>query len=159
MQTAKDALAAMGLDLNEVLTMDESLRTRPQKRDGRICVCGHGVTKHTVYPNGKVYCKPSKMECPCKNVRPVIDVEDTRPFLRRTEGGGSEHALTRGLAALAASEKEAHWIIDLVCDTCGEYDESIQPVPTTADGRVAGGVGATGHDRLLCRACRIGVAE
>lgn len=156
MQSAKDALAAMGLDLNEVMDVDSVLRARPQKRDGRICICGHGITKHTVFPNGKVMCKPSKMECPCKTVRAVIDAEDTRPFLRRTQGGGSEHALTRGLAALAMSEKEAHWIIDLVCDNCGEFNESIVPVPVTADGRVSGLTEATGYDRLLCPSCRIG---
>ena len=153
---AKDALAAMGLNLDDVLEVDSTLRTRPQKRDGRICICGHGLTKHTDYGGGRVSCKPSKMFCPCKQVRAVIDAEDTRPFLRRTQGGGSEHALTRGLAALAASGKEAHWLVDLVCDNCGEFSESIVPVPVTADGRVSGMNDATGYDRLLCPSCRVG---
>lgn len=155
MQTAKDALSAMGLNLDDVLEMDSALRTRPSVRDGRICICGHGVSKHTVYPNGKVLCKPSKMQCPCKNVRAVIDAEDTRPFLRRTVGAGSMHAFTRGLAVLAASGKEAHWIIDLVCDDCGEFDNNIQPVPVTADGRVSSSTDATGYDKFLCPSCRV----
>lgn len=156
MQDAKNALAAMGLDLNEVLDMDNTLRSRPAVRDGRICICGHGVSKHTQYPGDRVRCKPSKMECPCRQVRAVIDVEDTRPFLRRTQGAGSEHALTRGLAALAQSGKEAHWLIDLVCDKCGEFSENIVPVPVTGDGRVSGGTEATGYDMMLCTTCRIG---
>jgi hypothetical protein len=102
MEPAKDALAAMGMDLNEVLEIDSVLRTRPAKRDGRICLCGHGLSKHQDL-GGYILCKPSKMDCPCKKIRAVIDTDDTRPFLRRTSGAGPLHALSRGLAALAQS--------------------------------------------------------
>ena len=152
MSSAKDALAAMGLDVENVLEIDNVLRTRPQVRDGRICLCGHGVTKHTVAANGAVLCKPSKMTCPCRKVRAVIDAEDARPFLRRTQGAGPMHALSRGLAALAQSGKDAQWIIDLVCDRCGEYNESLIPVPVTQQGQAT--TEATGFDALLCPTCR-----
>lgn len=157
MKPAGDALAALGMSLEEVLDMDSVLRTRPPIRDGRICICGHAVSKHTSLPNGKIMCKPSKMDCPCHEVRAVIDVEDTRPFLRRTQGGGSMHALSRGLAALATSGKGAQWIIDLECDNCHEFSESLTPVPVTGDGRVSGGSEPTGYDRMLCLDCRTGV--
>lgn len=151
MSSASDALAAMGMNTDEVLEVDSVLRTRPAKRDGRICICGHGVMKHTEIA-GVVNCKPSKMDCPCKKVRPVIDAEDTRPFLRKTQGGGPMHALTRGLAALAESGKDAEWIIDLVCDRCGVESSSLIPVPVTKDGRLV--LEPTGYDKLLCQSCR-----
>lgn len=152
MSSAVDALAALGMSAEEVTKIDSVLRTRPQKRDGRICLCGHGVTKHYVNELGIVSCKPSKMDCPCKKVRPVIDAEDTRPFLRRTQGPGPYHALTRGLAALAESGKSADWIIELECDRCNQKTDNLSPVPVTSNGFAASE--ATGYDALLCFPCR-----
>lgn len=151
MSSAAEALAAMGMTTEEVSAIDSALRTRPQKRDGRICLCGHGVTKHLV-TDGIVTCKPSKMDCPCKKVRPVIDAEDTRPFLRRTQGSGPRHALSRGLAALAESGKDANWIIDLTCDRCMVSTPNLVPVPVTPTGFATSE--ATGYDALLCPTCR-----
>jgi hypothetical protein len=149
--TASAALAALGMDLEEVVEMDSVLRTRPAQRDGRICLCGHGIMKHSEF-GGHVNCKPSKMDCPCKRIRPVIDVEDTRPFLRKTQGAGPMHALARGLAALAVSGKEAEWIVDLVCDRCEEESSILYPVPVTQSGFAS--TEATGYDALLCPTCR-----
>jgi hypothetical protein len=151
MSSAAEALAALGMTTEQVTKIDEVLRTRPQKRDGRICLCGHGVTKHLV-SDGFVTCKPSKMDCPCKKVRPVIDAEDTRPFLRRTQGAGPMHALSRGLAALAVSGKNANWIIDLKCDRCNAETNNLVPVPVTATGFAVSE--PTGYDALLCVKCR-----
>lgn len=152
MSSASDALAAIGMDATKVLEIDAVLRTRPAVRDGRICLCGHGVAKHLVLDNGAVSCTPSKMKCPCKNLRPVLDAEDTRPFLRKTQGSGPEHALARGIAALSEGGKEADWIIDLVCDRCQEPNGVLIPTPVTKDGRIA--QEATGYDALLCQTCR-----
>lgn len=149
MTTAREALLALGLDADEVMSVDESLRDRPAVRDGRICLCGHGVTRHNKETG---YCLPSKMGCPCMKLRPVIDTEDTRPFMRKTQGMGSLHALSRGLAAVAMKGKEAHWIIELVCDKCGEFNDSIIPVPVSKQGVVMNE--ATGLDFLLCPNCR-----
>lgn len=154
MEPAKDALAAMGMDLNEVLEIDSVLRTRPAKRDGRICLCGHGLSKHQDL-GGYILCKPSKMDCPCKKIRAVIDTDDTRPFLRRTSGAGPLHALSRGLAALAQSGKSAQWIVELVCDKCGEHSDQIVPVPVTQNGYASDE--PTGYDLLLCQTCREGL--
>lgn len=151
MSTAADAFGMLGLDLDDVLEMDSELRTRPAARDGRICLCGHGMIKHEIIA-GIVSCKPSKMHCPCKNARCVLDVEDTRPFLRKTAGGGSMHALSRGLASLVASGKSANWTIELVCDRCKEKSGSLLPVPVTQSGIAV--VDPTGYDALLCQECR-----
>jgi hypothetical protein len=147
----KDPLSALGMDVDEVIAIDSTLRTRPAERDGRVCLCGHSLTKHTEV-GGIVMCKPSKMDCPCKKARAVIDAEDTRPFLRKTQGAGPMHALSRGLAALIQSGKEAEWIIDLVCDKCKKSNDNLSPVPVTKDGRSS--EMATGYDALLCPKCR-----
>lgn len=154
MESAKSALEALGMDMDEVLGIDEGLRVRPSHRDGRICLCGHGLSRHTLV-DGIVSCVPSKMSCPCRNIRAVLDVEDTRPFLRKTQGPGPEHALSRGLAVLAASGKEGHWIIDLECDKCGEHSDRLSPVCVTATGVMVRM--PTGYDALLCPTCRMGV--
>jgi len=148
-----DALSAMGLSLDEVMEADSELRTRPATRDGRICICGHSMTKHKFDKFIGVHtCKPSKMDCPCKAPRPVLEAEDTRPFLRRTQGSGAMHALSRGLAALITSGKSAEWTIDMICDGCKDPSDSLVPVPVTKDGIAKSE--ATGYDMLLCPDCR-----
>jgi hypothetical protein len=119
-------------------------------RDGRVCACGHPMARHTFF-SGMVYCKPSKMDCLCKNARAVLEAEDVRDFLRKTVGPGPLHALGRGI--LASTEK-GHWIrwtIDMVCDRC-KTPGSVAPVPVTQHGILS--QEATGYDALLCRTCR-----
>ena len=143
-------LEAIGIDLEEVLRVDKSLSTR-KIMDGRICLCGHSTARHTEVA-GRTFCKPSKMDCPCKKERLVLEADTTRPFLRKTEGGGAMHALTRGLGVLLEQGKSAEWLIDLVCDRCGADDVPVSPVPVTQSG-IASTV-ATGYDALLCQNCR-----
>lgn len=142
------ALEAMGLSADRVIETDNALKQRGT-RDGRICMCGHGLAKHNLETG---LCKPSAMDCPCRNPRPVIDVEDTRVFLRRTVGGGELHALARGLGALSALGKSFEWLIDLKCDRCKAVDEVVTPVPVTATGFAT--TYPTGYDAFLCRPCR-----
>lgn len=145
-----DALKAVGIDLEEAIKMDTTLSTR-KTRDDRICLCGHGKTRHTEVA-GMTFCKPSKMECPCKKERLVLSVDTTRPFMRKTEGGGPMHALIRGLSALINQGKSAEWIVELKCDRCGADDVVVSPVPVTQNGIAS--VEATGYDALLCQGCR-----
>jgi hypothetical protein len=145
-----DALKAVGIDLEEAVKMDATLSTR-KTRDDRVCLCGHGKTRHTEVA-GMTFCKPSKMECPCKKERLVLSVESTRPFMRKTEGGGAMHALIRGLSVLINQGKTAEWIVDLRCDRCGADDVVVAPVPVTQNGVAS--VEATGYDALLCQGCR-----
>jgi hypothetical protein len=146
---ARKALEMMGLSVDEML--EEDVIKRPKYTDSRICLCGHAVARHTA-TNGFVYCKPSKMECPCKNVRPVLETDDTRKFLRKTEGGGKLHALSLGMLQILRLGKSVKWIVDLKCDRCGSEDDQVVPVPVTQTGRPTNY--ATGYDALLCRACR-----
>jgi hypothetical protein len=153
---AEEALEAMGISLEDMEETERKLHEQGVRRyrssDSRICACGHGVSRHTVI-NGVVYCKPSRMECPCKNCRPVIEVDDTRKFLFRTNGAGPLHALTMGMFASAKSGKNVKWIIDLKCDRCGEQTGTVVPVPVTQNGVAT--TYPTGYDALLCPKCRV----
>lgn len=152
MQTPEELLASMGITMAEAEEASDAARVKPGgDRDGRICVCGHAVARHTV-TNGAVYCKPTRMECPCKKVRAVIEVDDTRPFLRRTAGSGAMHALSLGLVGLAQKGRGAKWLIELKCDRCGAEDANVVPAAVTANG--VGVSYPTGYDVLLCPSCR-----
>jgi hypothetical protein len=149
MSSAKDALEAMGISAEEAIAADENLKERKQ-RDSRICLCGHAVNRHLV-SSGSVLCTPSRMVCPCKNIRPVLEVDDIRMFLRKTTGPGVEHALVRGMAALAKDGKSARWIEEVACDRCHTTEGRITAVPITAGKTVA--YEATGFNALLCESC------
>jgi hypothetical protein len=153
--SAQDALAMMGLTTEDVDDADaELLEKKKHGVDRQICACGHAMSRHTVV-HGAVFCKPARMECPCKHVRPVIETEDTRMFIRKTDGAGSAHALSRGIRAAAEKGKSVAWIVDLVCDRCGTANNRVVPVPVTQNGHATSH--ATGYDALLCPECRIEV--
>lgn len=146
-------LEAMGLSIEEVLEVDQKLinDTKRGKRDRRICVCGHPMTRHTEY-SGILSCKPTAMQCPCKKMRPVLEADDVRPFLRKTEGSGAMHALTRGIASAVSTSKKVEWIVDVVCDRCQSTNGGVVPAAVTQTGRLS--PSATGFDVLLCGKCR-----
>jgi len=156
-ESALAALEAMGLSVEEVQQAEqemlESLGGRRYRThvDPRICICGHPVGRHTI-AEGMVFCKPSRMECPCKKCRPVVEVDDVRKFLRKTSGAGPLHALTLGIKKLAQDGKNVKWIVELVCDRCGAEGVPVSPTPVTQRGFAA--QHATGYDALLCEKCR-----
>lgn len=155
--SALDALAWMGLTPEDIDKADVELaeqRKNIADRDRHVCACGHGMARHTVV-NGIVMCKPARMECPCKRTRPVLLVQDTRMFIRKTEGGGAAHALSRGIRESITKGKAVEWLIDRVCDRCGEDTDSLVPVPVTQGGTAVSR--ATGYDALLCPECRVEV--
>jgi hypothetical protein len=93
-QSAIDALAMTGIELEELQDVGAALLKEAPK-DSRVCICGHSMNKHTAI-NGYVLCKPSRMACPCKAVRPVLTSTNVRPFMRKSLGSGSAHALMQG---------------------------------------------------------------
>ena len=148
------AMAVLGVSLEEI---EEATEIRREKgpRDQRICVCGHAIHKHTIVEGrGQVVCKPSAMHCPCKNARPVLKTNDTRCFLRKTEGPGAEHALSRGMAEALKRGKSFEWIVPIVCDRCQQPADRIIPTPI---GQGTTGVykknEASALNALLCREC------
>lgn len=153
LKNTKNILESMGMSIDEVEAANEEIvsQGRRPETDRRVCLCGHGMGRHTII-NGLVFCKPSRMECPCKKARPVLEVEDVRKFLRVTRGGGPLHALIQGLLQHSKGGKDAKWITDLLCDRCGKDDGNVVPVPVTQRGFATDS--ATGYDALLCRECR-----
>lgn len=155
--SALDALLKMGLTPEDIDRADVELAERRKANDAvnrHVCACGHAMGRHTVV-NGIVMCKPARMECPCKRARPVLLAQDTRLFIRKTEGGGAAHALSRGIRESLTKDKAVEWLIDLACDRCGEETDSIIPVPVTQNGTAVSR--ATGYDALLCSDCRVEV--
>ncbi len=149
----KDPFEFVDFSYGDVVEAEAKLsRQKRLDRDNRICVCGHPVGRHeTSYG---VYCKPSKMECPCKKLRPVLSVGDVRCFLRKTSGAGQFHALGLGLKTAYDRGFAVDWLIEQKCDRCGN-DGAVSPVPVTATGLIVSE--ATGFDVLLCKNCRLGV--
>lgn len=146
-----DAFAFLDFDYEDVAAAEHELGKRPGNgRDRRICLCGHPVGRHTMV-SGITFCKPSRMECPCKAQRLVLESEDTRVFLRKTEGSGALHALGRGLKAAKDAGKKVTWIVEMKCDRC-QKDGPVSPVAVTQRGVLVSS--ATGYDALLCKKCR-----
>jgi len=74
-------------------------------------------------------------------------------FLRKTEGAGAMHALSRGIYAAIEAGRSVEWIVDLVCDKCNAQGKRVVPVPVTQNGFISDY--ATGFDALLCDDCRV----
>ena len=155
--SAEEALAMIGLTADDVDEADVALAEQRKINasiNRHVCACGHAMSRHTVV-HGIVMCKPARMECPCKRSRPVLLAQDTRLFIRKTEGGGAAHALSRGIRESMAKGKSVEWLIDLVCDRCGRDTVSVTPVPVSQQGTAR--PYATGYDALLCSDCRVEV--
>jgi len=144
------AFSFFDFSIDEAEKADRELLTRPVERDGRICACGHPMARHTNL-GGIVLCKPTRMECPCKNTRPVLDCSDVRGFLRKTAGAGPMHALGRGVQASLSKNVDVKWIVEMRCDRC-KTEGPVSPVPVTKSGISVDY--ATGFDALLCASCR-----
>lgn len=151
--TTNDPFAFLDFSQQEAQEADEQLKKPRSNRDSRICACGHPMGRHTNL-SGMTYCKPTRMECPCKHPKPVLEASDVRPFLRKTNGAGPMHALGRGLAAAAAKDVEVRWLIEMRCDRC-KAEGPVSPVPVTQRGIAV--TEATGFDAFLCADCRTAI--
>lgn len=126
------------------------------ERDGRICLCGHPMSRHT-FVNGGSTCSPSRLVCKCRHSRPVLETSDTRVFLRKTRGVGSGHALSQGILA-AKGKHEITWLIEMKCDKCGA-DGKVSPVVVSERGIILTNFDTNDDrqprfDQLLCQNCR-----
>lgn len=154
-QSAIDALAMTGIELEELQDVGAALLKEPPK-DSRVCICGHSMNKHAVI-NGYVSCKPSRMSCPCKAVRPVLTSTNVRPFMRKSLGSGSAHALMQGFRKAIELDAEISWIEPPTCDyqkngsKCGST-EQVVPCLVTQNGFYT--TEPTGYDVFLCVSCR-----
>jgi len=151
-------LDAFDVNESDMKLVDEALRQSPRRNDKRICICGHSVSRHD---DTTKLCRPSRFDCPCKRLHPVIEVPDTRYFLSRTLGSGEKHALTRGiyLARQAQTEEfdeRAKWLIDMVCEnpSCGA-ETKLFPVMCDSEGfRLYDSDDDAGVTAFYCENCR-----
>ena len=154
-QSSIDALAMTGIELEELQDVGAALLKEAPK-DSRVCICGHSMNKHAVI-NGYVSCKPSRMSCPCKAVRPVLTSTNVRPFMRKSLGSGSAHALMQGFRKAIELDAEISWIEPPTCDyqkngsKCGST-EQVVPCLVTQNGFYT--TEATGYDVFLCVSCK-----
>lgn len=107
-------LAGFGVTREELLEAAKPGSGYQGVRDGRICACGHPMTRHAEMegrPGETIRtCTPTRMACPCKQPKAVVEAADTRPFLRKTRGHGLQHALMAGIAALEEKGKDWRWL-------------------------------------------------
>lgn len=149
---AEDILKQMGYDPEETLKKDKESRNKVIDR--KVCICGHGMSRHMeVEGRGFWTCNPSKLYCPCEQPVAVLEVSDTRPFLRTTRGYGIDHALIRGLSSLFEKGGTGGWIGEFpYCAICKTKEGPIHPVAVNMDGtRILEEPGK--KNTLLCGSC------
>lgn len=152
MATGIEILADMGITLEEALEVDEILKAK-KPRDRRVCLCGHGVVRHSD-EYGKVQCRANKWNCKCNNIQPVLEVDDTRLYMRKTEGSGVRHALNRGILSAMSKGHEMSWIEGArVCHKCGADDVRVTVVSVSPQGVEQDY--DTGYNAFLCDECRM----
>lgn len=149
----ENPLEAFDFSEDDIRKVNEEMSAVGVERDARICICGHSVRRHGGMDVGAVYCSPSKMQCPCKHLRVVIETQDTRDFLRKTVGSGAMHALGRGIQTAMEKKHWVKWVIDIKCDKCGK-EGPVSPVPCTKQGVIMNE--ASEMTALLCSECRVG---
>lgn len=154
MTTNDNPFAHLDVSYEEIKEANKPIdQTVRHDRDKRICICGHGLSRHKQNIRGRLECKPNTMYCKCKQERPVIEVDDTRIFILKTVGHATGHALLRGMQRAHEKEQNIKWVVESRCDSCGLY-LPIVPMIVTEDGKIAKQDIDTGRYALMCRECR-----
>lgn len=149
------------LDFEEVTEMNDIFRVTARSNDRRICICGHAMSRHKYDKfQNKHSCKPGQLACPCLAERAVIEVPNTRYFMRKSHGSGSKHALAMGYAASkeAIGDEEftekVTWLVPAVCDICHK-EAKYYPTRVTSTGKVLlDSDDDEGVTAFLCIECR-----
>lgn len=152
---ARDVLAAMGISVEEAVEVNQRERQRfADKKDKRICLCGHPVKQHMSNGDGTYTCTRAKVYCPCRKIDVALEAEDARLFMFKTAGPSARHALVRGIAASVEKDKDVTWVMERICFVCGVDDgRTVVPMPATKDGRfLREGEGPL--NALVCEECR-----
>lgn len=144
-----NALAQLGISDSEV---DAFLVGRAEVPPEKlVCICGHATNKHSEISKDYWTCITARHYCPCAKPIPVMLVQDTRYFMRKTYGCGVKHAMSTGLRKLNQEGKWSRFIIDLSCFRCNTSDQKLYPTALTRDYRVSDKPEAI--NALLCWDC------
>jgi hypothetical protein len=149
------------LDYDEVLESKESLLVTVRNDDRRICACGHGMSRHKYDKfQNRHFCKPGAYACPCINQRAVLEVPNTRFFMRKSHGSGKKHALAMGYAASKETygdeefTQKVEWLIPKQCEIC-KVEAPYYPVRVTSTGvALLDSEDDQGVTAFLCADCR-----
>ena len=132
----------------------EDIDIGPERKRGvsrEVCVCGHPMAHHESVYEGLDSCQESKMFCPCRFKKAVLEVEDLRAFKFSSEGYGRDHALWKGLKKLRTMGKGATALVDSTCWKCLEK-RPIEPVSITPGNLVSRQPQA--RNVMVCIPCR-----
>ena len=148
------------LDVNEVNELNAVYKAEPRTADRRICICGHAMSRHHFDKyDGRTHCKPGQLACPCLVERAVINVPNTRYFMRKSMGSGAKHALPRGIAASMEAlgddfTENKTWLVDAECDFC-HMPTKFYPVRVTPTGEILDDdANDEGVTAFMCNDCR-----
>jgi hypothetical protein len=89
---------------------------------------------------------------------PVLEVSNTKYFLKKTTGSGELHALTRGIRALSKVENSTiKWLVERTCLLCGCTTEQDRIIPAVfnSDKTLKQTEGSIGYDDFVCQKCRV----
>lgn len=151
-----DFMGRFAFDEQEAADALEQTIAASNERDGRICSCGHPVSKHHIIKaSAEVSCRPGLLRCKCEKLNPVIDVPNTRFFMRKSLGNGPLHALSLGIAAIVKSNPDylerMKWLVDSICDKCKRTDALLMPTNITQSGIILNE--SSTHNAMLCEQC------
>lgn len=119
--TPEEILQQMGLSSEQIEQHLEEEKIKPSDRT--ICLCGHPKNRHFIDVDFST-CRPSRMNCACAKFIPIAKVQDSRDFLRKTEGHGIDHALVKGIFNATQRNHYFEWnkenYICMRCKTSGD---------------------------------------
>ena len=148
------------LDIDEVNELNEIYKAEPRNNDRRICICGHAMSRHHFDKfDGRDHCKPGQLACPCLQPRAVIDVPNTRYFMRKSMGSGAKHALPRGIAASIEAlgdefNERKQWLVEPECDICHEPAKYFPQRATPTGEPLDDSAEDQGVTAFMCPKCR-----
>ncbi len=148
------------LDYEDVLDTKEAYLVTIRNDDRRICECGHSITRHKFDKfQNRHFCKPGAYSCPCVRERAVMDVPNTKFFMRKSFGSGKKHALAMGYAASKEAlgddfTENVKWLIPKNCEVC-QTETAYFPVRVSLTGAVLLDTDDDqGVTAFLCSECR-----
>lgn len=110
--SAREALAMLGLSVEEVEEAVAEAKARRENPERHICICGHPKARHYIDKDNPeiVVCKPARWGCECGKYHAVLQVQDTRDFLYGTDGPAKQHALSKGIVNALLKQHGVEWL-------------------------------------------------
>lgn len=135
--------------------LDDHAQDKMRKEYGRlICVCGHPISNHTKTADME-FCGTARMYCRCQNKVAVLEVEDKRCFMFKSEGYGPRHALLKGVHKSHKNGKKTRFLGEKSCFKCKVVSEIL--IPIGLDRHFSVCFGEAPYNGLFCVSCFEGI--